>query len=377
MPTLSVTIIARDEERNLPRLLASVREIADEIIVTDTGSTDRTIAIAREFGARVAQFAWIDDFSAAHNFCNSLASCDWLLMLDCDEELLTESRDELARCMEDDAALAYAVIRQDLVEEQRLDHFTEMWQVRLYRNEPDLKFAGRFHHRPSPPLSEIAARKGLEVRESQVRIRHYGYVSSMKAEKNRRAALWLALELSDRPGQFYYLVELGLTLLALGDLQGRERLAEAARMVVEDDAQVAACHGECAMLLEFVLGYDKLPANFPLSRKRARVLAQERFPTSIPLVWQLASEAHRAGRFAESAGLLERILSLSESGRYDRTISFNPAIMGDDALLNLGVCYVRLGKLKAAEQAFHKLIGSPTRGEQAATNLRAIQKLRR
>jgi glycosyltransferase involved in cell wall biosynthesis len=84
MPTLSVTIIAKNEERNLPRLLASVREIADEIIVTDTGSTDRTIEIAREFGARVAQFSWIDDFSAAHNYCNSLATCDWLFMLDCD-----------------------------------------------------------------------------------------------------------------------------------------------------------------------------------------------------------------------------------------------------------------------------------------------------
>ncbi len=370
-------MIAKNEERNLPRALASLRGVADEIIVTDTGSTDRTSEIARELGARVAQFDWVDDFSAAHNYCNSLATCDWLFMLDCDEELLAESRDELVRCLADCHAFAFGVIRQDLFEEERLDYFAEMRQVRLYRNELDLKFKGRFHHQPSPPLFETAAQKGMEVRESQVRIRHFGYVASKQADKNRRAVHLLSLELNDRPGQFYYLVELGLSMLALGDAQGRERLAEAARMIVDGDPQVAACPGPCSMLLEFVLACDTLPPDFPLSRSQARALAQKHFPASIPLVWQIANEAYRAGRFAECASLLERILRMGEAGCYDRTISFNPAIMGDDTRLNLGVCYTRLGKLKAAGRMFRKLIDSPTRGTQAAENLRAIRKLAR
>ena len=227
-------------------------------------------------------------------------------MLDCDEELLPESRDELKQCLNSEQALAFAVIRQDLVDETRLDQFSEMWQVRLYRNLPDLKFTGRFHHQPSPPLVETAALQCMEVRESQVRIRHFGYVTSKKAEKNRRVVHLLSLELKDRPGQFYYLVELGVTLLALGDLQGIERLAEAARMLADDDPQMAACRGQCAMLLEFVLAYDKLPPDFPLSRQRARTLALERFPISIPLLWQIASSDYLQGRFAACAVLLER-----------------------------------------------------------------------
>jgi hypothetical protein len=375
--TLSVTVIAKNEAHNLPRALASVADVVDEIIVTDTGSTDRTMEIAREFGARVAQFDWSDDFSAAHNYCNSLATCDWLFMLDCDEELLPESRAELARCLDEESAWAFAVIRQDLVEVERPDHFSEMWQVRLYRNRPDLKFAGRFHHQPERSLIEAAARDGLYVRESQVRLLHHGFVSGLRADKNRRAARLLALELEDRPGQFYYLVELGLTLLAVGDMTGHVRLAEAARMVIDDDPQVAVCRGQCAMLLEHTLACRTLPPGFPLSRPQARNLALERFPTAIPLLWQAAQDEHRHARFDRCAALLERILNLSETGGYDRTISFSPSIMGDDARLNLGVCLVRLGQLNRAKQCFRALLDSPTRGREAAENLKAIAALRR
>jgi len=62
---------------------------------------------------------------------------------------------------------------------------------------------------------------------------------------------------------------------------------------------------------------------------------------------------------------------MSDSGQYDRMISFNPAILGDDVRLNLGVCYARLGKLKAAEQTFRQLIVSPTRGQQSARDSRS------
>src|SRR5882724_11685213 len=91
---LSVCFIARNEEKNLPRALASVRGIADEVIVADTGSTDRTVEIAKESGAIVCHFPWCDDFSAARNFAISHARGDWILWMDADEELLPESVNE-------------------------------------------------------------------------------------------------------------------------------------------------------------------------------------------------------------------------------------------------------------------------------------------
>jgi hypothetical protein len=106
-------------------------------------------------------------------------------------------------------------------------------------------------------------------------------------------------------------------------------------------------------------------------------LSLARFPTSIPLLWHLAKEHNGRGQFAECARLLERILALGESHQYDRQVSFSPHLMGDDARLNLGVCYVRLGQLKKAEDSFRALGESPTRGAEARQNLKAIAKLRR
>jgi tetratricopeptide (TPR) repeat protein len=272
--------------------------------------------------------------------------------------------------------LAYSVIRQDLIDERRLDHFAEMSQLRLFRNRPEVRFVGRFHHQPSPSLTEAAARHGLELRDSHIRLRHYGYTSNRKLEKNRRAVRLLELELADRPGQFYYLVELGATLLSLGKPDGHQKLHQAALMVVNDDPQVTRVRGSLAILLEYILANPKLPPDFPLSKQQARRLALERFPASVPLLWRIAAEENSCGRYADCASLLERIIKLGEDHSYDRTVSFDPAIMREDAKLNLGVCYVRMGKLDSAELNFRELLNSPTRSKQAADNLRAIRNLR-
>jgi glycosyltransferase involved in cell wall biosynthesis len=93
MPLLSVAIIALNEERNLARTLASV-SFADEIIVVDTDSTDRTAEIARSFGAKVFNRDW-PGFAAQKNFAIQQCTGDWILSLDADEELSPELRTQL------------------------------------------------------------------------------------------------------------------------------------------------------------------------------------------------------------------------------------------------------------------------------------------
>ena len=91
MPRLSVTIITQDEERNLPDTLKSVEGVADEVIVVDSGSTDRTCEIARAAGVRVIDRAWTD-YGDQKNFAAGQASHDWILSLDADERLSPELR---------------------------------------------------------------------------------------------------------------------------------------------------------------------------------------------------------------------------------------------------------------------------------------------
>lgn len=95
MITVSVCVIARDEEATLGRCLESIAGVGDEIIVVDTGSVDATKAVAESFGARVSDFRWVDDFAAARNFSFDQAVMDYQLWLDADDVLLAEDRSKL------------------------------------------------------------------------------------------------------------------------------------------------------------------------------------------------------------------------------------------------------------------------------------------
>lgn len=92
MFTISLCMIVRDEEGTLARCLTSVRDLVDEMIIVDTGSTDHTKDIARSFGATLYDFAWIDDFSAARNFAFGKATKDYILWLDADDVLEEQDR---------------------------------------------------------------------------------------------------------------------------------------------------------------------------------------------------------------------------------------------------------------------------------------------
>ena len=96
MPTISLCMIVKNEEKHLARCLDTVRDLMDEIIIVDTGSADRTKEIAARYTDRIYDFAWIDDFSAARNFAFSMAGCDYIYSADADEVLDEENHQGVA-----------------------------------------------------------------------------------------------------------------------------------------------------------------------------------------------------------------------------------------------------------------------------------------
>lgn len=95
LQTLSLCMIVKNEEKTLPRCLESVKDIFDEIIIVDTGSTDETINAAKKYTNKIYYFKWQDDFSAARNFAFSKASCDYIMWLDADDVLLDSDREKI------------------------------------------------------------------------------------------------------------------------------------------------------------------------------------------------------------------------------------------------------------------------------------------
>jgi glycosyltransferase involved in cell wall biosynthesis len=96
-PRRSLCMIVRDEEQDLAECLESVADLIDEIVVVDTGSTDRTCDVARHFGARVFNFPWVDSFAAARNESLRHATGDWTFWLDADDRLSGVNRTKLQR----------------------------------------------------------------------------------------------------------------------------------------------------------------------------------------------------------------------------------------------------------------------------------------
>ena len=202
---VSVCMIARNEEANLEACLRSVLGYVEEVVVVDTGSTDRTPDIARALGANVYEFAWCDDFAKARNFALSQATQPFVLVLDADERLLPESLPHLAAFCRQDARVAGRVKILSLSGEGEQVSVSEI--TRLFPNRPGFQYAGRIHEQLQYEGSAPAACS------TDVAVLHIGYTAQTvqtgrKIERNLRL---LHMELEERPDDLYVMYQIGKT----------------------------------------------------------------------------------------------------------------------------------------------------------------------
>ena len=97
MSLLAILILTHNEEENIVPVVENAKKCTDEVIIIDSGSTDKTVALAKEHGAKVSFRAWTDDFSAQRNFALDQTNADWVLYLDADERLNDELIHEIKR----------------------------------------------------------------------------------------------------------------------------------------------------------------------------------------------------------------------------------------------------------------------------------------
>jgi len=153
--TLSVVLITHNEESNLPRTLESIRPLVSdgrgEIIVVDSGSTDRTLEIAQRFGAKVFSEPW-KGFAAQKNSAIDKASCDWILQLDADEALEPELATEIASALDSARVQGFFLLRKNFFLGRWIKHggFYPDPKLRLIR-----RGAGRFGEYGAHPTIKI------------------------------------------------------------------------------------------------------------------------------------------------------------------------------------------------------------------------------
>ena len=214
MPRVSLCVIARDEEAEIGRCLDSARDVVDEIVVVDTGSKDRTRELARERGARVIDFAWIDDFSAARNVSIEAATGDWILVLDCDDELVESARPEVRRTIEGTTAAGFRVRIQNLTPPGEPVAYHEARVTRLFRRLDAHRYEHRIHEQIAPAIE----RAGGRIEPCEIVYRHYGYArrEAQGASRALRNLRLLERERAERPDDPHVAFELGCTFRTLG-----------------------------------------------------------------------------------------------------------------------------------------------------------------
>jgi tetratricopeptide (TPR) repeat protein len=183
-PSLTLVLIAKNEAAVIARCLDSAKGVASEMIVVDTGSTDDTSGIARSCGARVINFPWCDDFSAARNAGLEAARGRWILVLDADEYLPEASINALQSLIDGPADCAYHLLNKSSSDGGKTGMVGKI--VRLFPNRPEIRFEWPVHEQVVTSLN----RAGVPIHDTSIEIIHTGYsspeINAAKQERNLR-----------------------------------------------------------------------------------------------------------------------------------------------------------------------------------------------
>ena len=236
---ISACLIVKNEEAVLEKCLASLQGIVDEIIVVDTGSTDRTMEIARRFGAVEGYFEWIKDFSAARNHALSLASGEWALWIDADEQLdpscLAEF--EKAVCRPHIGGFSIEIVNY-LDESGTVTEFVHS-PTRLFRRIDGVAFSEPIHEQITPSLIAL----GLPWTPlPAARIHHDGYREELVKSKDKvnRTLEMLEKAVAANPNDPFQLFNLANTQFVAKTYQ---QAAETAEKCVRNLAGAGADYG--------------------------------------------------------------------------------------------------------------------------------------
>lgn len=201
--TISLCMIVKNEEKNIRRCLQSVANEVDEIIIVDTGSTDDTVSIAKEYGAKVYFHKWNNNFSDARNASLDRATKNWILFLDADEEIEHEEFLKLKKILSLNQNLEAFHLR--LVNIISNADIGDAIVLRVFKNKPEYRFEGKMHEQIVKSVENLSGQGSIGA--TDVRIKHYGYdpeLTNIEEKQQRNIDLLSSYPESERDGYFYY-----------------------------------------------------------------------------------------------------------------------------------------------------------------------------
>ncbi len=368
MPTLSLCMIVKNEEQFLERCLQSVQGLVDEIIIVDTGSTDRTKEIARQFTDKIYDFTWVDDFSAARNESLKHATANWILVLDADEVLATEDHLNIKELLCQQGVDGYVLVQRNYIKDlQDLQYFTNSgikvtgttehesglvpssgdayresrgtagWfptpMVRLFRNMPGVKFTGLVHEDVFPSLP------GKIISVSSP-IHHFGKLNPETWKTKWQLYEQLAEKKAAQGQDYHAYYELGRQYL-------ENRKIELAKAMFEKSIAL----NDSFWVSWFNLGSLHLLQDNPMAARDYLLKAKELNPRAVAVYSNLGVVYARMKQFSPALGMFAASLNL------------HPRQPG--VLRNMSHCYDEMGDKTRAKLAWQKALELDASGKES------------
>jgi tetratricopeptide (TPR) repeat protein len=365
LPRISLCLIARNEEAMIGACLESVRGVVDEVVLVDTGSTDRTMEIARQAGARVFEQPWRDDFAAPRNEALARATGDWVLILDADERLAPGAGKALRRAIRKNADFDCGMLplhdaaRPDAPASEVLSGAARLGAVfhlpRLLRRTDGLEFKGIIHEN----VSDWLVRRGLKVRFVEAPIVHLGGTAEIKKARDKAARNIALLErnAAEQPSDITPLGYLAREYMELGRLDEARAVAEKGWAILAGLTPAKGLSAQRLAIARATLDLQDSDGN----RVIEAVDVGERFDGPHPDFDFLRGCGHElralaAEHPAERHERLQRAVECYQAALHKRknayAQNFVNGATGWAALTRLGTMYLLLGDLTSAMEAY-------------------------
>ncbi|NOZ06608.1 MAG: glycosyltransferase [Chloroflexi bacterium] len=342
-PTLSACMIVKNEEKFLAQCLDSIKDAVDEIIIVDTGSTDRTVEIARRYTDKVYFYAWNNSFSEARNVSLGYATGEWILQIDADEKLEQEDVPLLHQVIQSNQ---YDVVFVTILNELPGGQWGKHRFQRLFRR-------GRAHYE-GIVHNQLVYDGPAAVAE--IRLYHYGYnlTPEQMAAKYERTTGLLRQQIADDPMNTFARQNLVHALRGVEDYE--EMIAEGKTALAVDSPQTTPTHRQ-QIKTDMAYAYLQLGKYSEAEALCLEVL--EEVPFFLDAIFNQATTYMVWGKTDTAIRYFKKFLEVKRDE--ERHPHFSQLIVDvydfeSRVYLNLGVCYERLAELEKAVASYRQAI---------------------
>ena len=370
---ISLCMMLKNEEKMLAQCLNSVKDFVSEIIVVDTGSTDKTVAIAEQFGARVYHHPWENNFSLHRNQSLGYATGDWILILDADEELVRDDIEKLKQASRiPDINVISLSVHNKHVASGEITSFLP--SVRMWRRRLNARYEGIVHNELRLPVEEPILRV-------DAKIIHYGYGLDWEQMKKKiaRSKALLHKQLEENPNNYFANFNLAQILRGEHKMPPpevcREIIEHAGRAVQNSSPDVPGQRHIHLMALDQIVSAYFYLNDYKRAEETA-LRALEIDPNYLDPMFQLGHVYAAARDFGRAIKAYERYIAAADSYNPGAETTSYILIHSHDqaaAYFSLGLIHEELHLEDNAEKYFQRVLDFKKEHQDVLTHLAMLR----